>query len=86
MWNEKCNCGRPARYFMVDGQSSCNKYAVCPSYDELESELKKVKQNFMELLDAAESLQFFREGTDYYKDAEEVVLRFKEDNYVQAKV
>lgn len=59
---------------------------MCLSYDELESELKKVKQDFMELLEAAESLRFFREGTDYYKDSEEVVLRFKGDNYVQGKV
>lgn len=78
MWDEKCNCGRPARYFMVDGESSCNKYAVCPTYDELESELKKVKQEFMELLDVANDVISFREGTDMYKSAEKVVNDYVE--------
>lgn len=77
MWDNKCNCGRSAKYFLPDGKSSRNKYEVCQSYDDLASELKSLKQNFNELLEAAESLRFFREGTDYYKEAEAVVLKFK---------
>lgn len=29
-----CGCGRPAEYSIGD-KRSCNKYVVCPTYDEL---------------------------------------------------
>ena len=35
-----CGCGRRIRYSHGD-KSSCNKYAVCLTYDEMEKKLKK---------------------------------------------
>lgn len=75
----KCNCGREGRYMMVGEEiMSCNKYQLCKPYDELENELKQLKQDFSKLLDAAEDLRFFREGTDYYEKASDTVDAFKE--------
>ena len=75
----KCNCGREGRYMMLGSEvMSCNKYALCKSYDELESELKQLKKDFATLLEAADDLRFFREGTDHYKDAEDIVIKFKD--------
>lgn len=34
---DKCNCGNPIRYSHKDG-NSCNKYVICPTYDELRRE------------------------------------------------
>lgn len=45
MLNEKCNCGRPARYFVKGasgfGEGSCNKYARCPNWNQLKTALNK---------------------------------------------
>ena len=30
-----CGCGKPTRYMLSGGRYSCNKYARCPSYEEL---------------------------------------------------
>ena len=77
----ECNCGREGRYMMLGSEvMSCNKYTLCKSYDELESELKQLRKDFDKLLDAAGDLRFFREGTSYYKDAEDIVQQFKEDS------
>ncbi|QZI87170.1 hypothetical protein MYOV085v1_p0151 [Vibrio phage 355E48.1] len=77
----KCNCGRKGRYMMLGSKvMSCNKYDLCKPYDELESELKQLRKDFDKLLGAAGDLRFFREGTSYYKDAEEVVIKFKGDS------
>ena len=82
MLGNKCNCGREGRYIVgnLNGyvQSTCNKYNICKPYDQLEGELTQLQKDFDELLDAAGDLRFFREGTDYYKDAEEIVVKFKE--------
>lgn len=48
-----CNCGNPIRYFHLSGQSSCNKYMVCPSYEDLREEHKyyrKVSQMYLNTL------------------------------------
>ena len=75
----ECNCGREGRYMMLGSEvMSCNKYTLCKSYDELESELKQLKKDFATLLEAADDLRFFREGTDHYKDAEDIVIKFKD--------
>ncbi|AGG58012.1 hypothetical protein VPBG_00240 [Vibrio phage helene 12B3] len=75
----KCNCGREGRYMMLGSEvMSCNKHALCKPYDQLEGELGQLKKDFVTLLEAADDLRFFRESTDYYKDAEEVVIKFKE--------
>ena len=71
---EKCNCGREIRYSHFkkspDGNEhevfSCNKYCVCPTYEE-------VTHKFEITLQAAKDLLTYREGTQYYKDAERVI-------------
>lgn len=35
--SDKCNCGRTIRYSHKDG-NSCNKYIICPSYEDLQKE------------------------------------------------
>jgi len=77
----KCNCGREGRYMMLGSEvMSCNKYALCKPYDQLEGELEQLKKEFDKLLEAANDLRVFREGTGYYNDAEDIVLKFKEDS------
>ena len=42
-----CNCGRKLRYSHGPVEAnvmSCNKYTVCPSYDELEKLLKNATE------------------------------------------
>lgn len=36
---EPCGCGQPARYFVADGKTACNKQMRCPTYDELNARL-----------------------------------------------
>lgn len=50
-----CNCGKPVRYSHGD-RHSCNKYCVCPTYDELRSsldvandQLRKVRERYASL-------------------------------------
>ncbi len=61
----KCPCGKDGRYFNIDkiGNQvmSCNKYSVCPTYDELEQTYKELLFNYGELLDAAGDVVIFRE-------------------------
>ena len=60
---EKCNCGREIRYshFKKDSEGiehevfSCNKYYVCPTYEELRHQLKEVTHKF-EAMDRAHTL------------------------------
>ncbi len=73
---DKCNCGRDARY-MIGVEGSCNKRKVCPPYSQIEAELTQTKKELQELLEAANSLRFYREDTSYYKEAKNVVLRFE---------
>ena len=81
MVTAKCNCGREGRYMMLGSEiMSCNKYALCKPYDELESELKQLQKDFNKLLEAAGDLRFFRGDTDHYKCAEDVVKQFKGDS------
>lgn len=77
----KCNCGRDARYITgtdTDGAEwSCNKYKACPPYSQIEAELAQTKKDIQELLAITDALRFFREGTDYYKDAECKLCQYK---------
>lgn len=34
-----CGCGKPVRYVSSEGKGSCNKYARCPTYDDLRDTL-----------------------------------------------
>ena len=40
----KCNCGLPVRYSHGEKGDSCNKYAVCPTYDQLLEENQKLQK------------------------------------------
>ena len=47
-----CNCGQPIRYSHKDGES-CNKYIVCPSYEQLSEEheyYRKLSQIYLNTL------------------------------------
>lgn len=47
-----CNCGKPIRYtHRKDGKItySCNKYGVCPSYDELLARVQELTNNCIRL-------------------------------------
>ncbi|CAH9014969.1 conserved hypothetical protein [Vibrio phage 424E50-1] len=71
---EKCNCGREGRYYNIDvlkleGQVSCNKYYVCPTYHEVLEERDKYRKLLKELLVATEGLTIFREGTEAYNES-----------------
>ncbi len=76
----KCNCGRDARY--VTGtdwaEGSCNKHKVCPTYSQIETELAQYKTDMRKLLVAAKDVISFREGTESYKKAEEIIVNFLE--------
>lgn len=67
-----CNCGRPARYGLtVDdvAANSCNKYGVCPTYEELREKLTR-----------ADKLLFtYRETINYIDDYFEYTYKSKED-------
>ena len=68
---DKCNCGKEARYFhLVNGEDvvSCNKYKICPPYEELEHDARKYKKLAWELIDIANDLSMYRDGTKNYKD------------------
>lgn len=84
MATAKCNCGREGRYIVGDlnnyVQYSCNKSSVCKPYSQLEEELEQLQNDFDTLLEAANGLRFFREGAVYYNDAEDIVLKFKENS------
>jgi len=40
-----CGCGRDGVYDMGNGKYSCNKYIRCPTYDELENQLKECRSD-----------------------------------------
>jgi hypothetical protein len=80
----KCNCGRDSRYtVIVDGEwiDSCNKYKVCPTYEELERELVRLETLYKKLLGAAGDLTLYREGTSQYKEADELTIRLSKEFY-----
>ena len=77
MYIEKCNCGKDGKYYFIGEGSSCNKYSVCPPYEEVVKQLNKIEVEFLELLRAADGLRTYREGTSHYKDAESVVSKYE---------
>ena len=49
---ELCGCGRPVRYAHTrsgDGELvwSCNKYKVCPTYEQLDSTVRELSHNYL---------------------------------------
>lgn len=71
---DKCNCGRPVRYTVLDAQGnligSCNKYKQCLSYDDLYRAHLKLKDDYREMVSIANNLRTYREGTDVYQESE----------------
>ena len=68
--SDKCNCGRPVRYVSSDGLwRSCNKYAVCESYDDLVKIIEDSKKHIKALLEAGAGIAMWREGTSHHKEA-----------------
>ena len=49
----KCGCGKIGVY-EINGKFSCNKYMRCPTYEELDAELRKCR---MELHEADSKLR-----------------------------
>lgn len=64
---------------------SCNKYRLCPTYDELEKRVESLQKKYNELIGAAQGLTLYREGTSCYTNAEEVVQKHC-DTYKQASL
>ena len=81
----KCNCGSAIKYLTGGDTGSCNKYSVCKHYDQLEGELTQLQKEFQNLLEAANGLRVFREGTGFYNDAEDIVLKLR-DKYEWVRV
>lgn len=77
MYEEKCNCGRPVRYMTDKGEKSCNKYARCPTYQDLEQSNAEIAEDFGKILKAANDLSMFREGTSHYMEAVNTITRLK---------
>tara|TARA_R100000541_G_C1897352_1_gene83959 strand:+ start:20564 stop:20923 length:360 start_codon:yes stop_codon:yes gene_type:complete len=69
----KCNCGLPVRYTHGEKGDSCNKYAVCPTYDELLESTRKEERyrwayrNFVNQID-----DYFEYRNESLKDRKKV--------------
>lgn len=82
--NEKCNCGRDVRYLdKVGGKmvGSCNKYEVCPTYDEVTGAYKELESKYNRLLSAAEDVITFREDSIFYNEAVRSIQSLMEEWY-----
>lgn len=81
MITAKCNCGRDGRYMCLDGEGnqvmSCNKYKLCPTYEGLEKELKELKTKYNNILDTTLILESFKETTDLYQKAQQVLEKHR---------
>ena len=80
LFDEKCNCGKPVRYtHNIDGEfvGSCNKYQVCPTYEELESKLSSLQEKYLQLLNAAATVVIFKEGTEQYIEADYIIYKHR---------
>lgn len=73
-----CNCGKPAKYELINGDSSCNKRNVCKTYDELHEQNKQYKDDIYDLIRIADSLRIYRESTSHYQQAEFLLDKIKE--------
>ena len=75
-----CGCGRRIRYSHGGDKSSCNKYAVCLTYDEMEKKLKKymrVSERFRATIskivdEDAKSFQYKSWAVDALADANKI--------------
>lgn len=77
----KCNCGREVRYsHFKDGNKvmPCNKHQVCPTYEELENQLKSLRRKYRELKHAASDVLLYHEDSDLYRCAEKIVRKHEE--------
>lgn len=74
-----CGCGRPARYMVSGGKMSCNKYARCASYEELQSTLVDARVKLFSLIRSI--IQDFdpytcnKDITELIKDAKKIIER-----------
>lgn len=73
----ECNCGKPAKYMHSEDRMSCNKYDVCPTYDELSDTCKQLTIDLSFTLKAAQDLLMFREGTSHYEKAEQTIEQIR---------
>ncbi len=81
---EKCNCGRETKYGMFVGEEeqyvqSCNKYSVCPTYDEVLTQRDNYHKLLKELQEAMGDVLTFREGTSHYNEAVVVYQRISKE-------
>ncbi len=69
----KCNCGLPVRYSHGDNIFSCNKYAVCPTYNELlESTRKEERYNLVYRNFVNQIEDYFEYSNESLKDRKKV--------------
>tara|TARA_R110000868_G_scaffold48122_3_gene156809 strand:- start:502 stop:786 length:285 start_codon:yes stop_codon:yes gene_type:complete len=65
----KCNCGREGKYSVGDpkysNEMSCNKYAQCPPYEELEKNAGELYKDLLALVTAFEDQKNYKEGTKH---------------------
>lgn len=66
---EQCGCGKQAKYMLTDGNTSCNKYSRCPTYEELVASNAELKEDISMLLQRIKELLVYREGTVSYNEA-----------------
>jgi hypothetical protein len=67
-YRSKCNCGREGKFSVSTedlSQMSCNKYAQCPTYEELEKNSGELFKDLMRLLDAFCDQSNYKEGSEY---------------------
>ena len=82
----RCPCGREGRYFHEsDGKRviSCNKYAVCPTYEELDKNAGELFKDLLTALRAADDLMIYKDSSKYYKDAERIIEEIKKRQQVK---
>jgi hypothetical protein len=78
----KCGCGREGRYFVTaDGQTACNKYRRCPTYDEIAETAKKRAEVILfalELIKLSETfdINLGKGWRDFKEKANEIGLKY----------
>lgn len=77
--NNLCNCGQPIRYSHGVGGESCNKYFVCPTYEELRKERYEVRQLNGVYLAALTKIHEIDEDDHQYKTWARQALKFGEE-------
>lgn len=76
-FDDRCGCGKPAKYINSNNVSACNKHKRCPSYDEVSEENNQLKTDIMEIISCAVDLKTYNESSSYYKNALVKLEEFK---------